>query len=152
MITHSQDGSLTTHSYLEGTTIMEVTDFGVSDRNRHKANITGSCPIRDVLDRVGDKWSVLIVSGLSGGPKRFGELRREIGDISQRMLTQTLRSLHRDGMLTRTVYPSKPPAVEYALTPMGHSLFEALSGLAVWSRRHHDAVRSAREVYDAEFT
>ena len=117
--------------------------------NRQTATTNRACPIRDVLDRVGDKWSVLIVKSLEPGPLRFGALRREIGDISQRMLTETLRRLQRDGLLSRTVYPTTPPAVEYALAPLGRSLLVPLSALAQWSSEHHDDVRRARLAFDA---
>ncbi len=117
-------------------------------KHRQTADLSAACPIRDVLDRVGDKWSVLIVKSLEPGPLRFGALRREIEDISQRMLTETLRHLQRDGMVSRTVYPTTPPAVEYALTPLGQSLLVAMSGLAEWSAQHHSAIRVARKVFD----
>jgi DNA-binding HxlR family transcriptional regulator len=102
-----------------------------------------------VLDRVGDKWSSLIMGSLGNGPLRFGALRREIPDISQRMLTETLRNLQRDGFLSRTVFPTQPPAVEYGLTELGRSLLEPLSALALWSAQNHDAIRNARRSYDA---
>ncbi|MBG1231377.1 winged helix-turn-helix transcriptional regulator [Aestuariivirga litoralis] len=116
--------------------------------NRQSAEVTASCPVRDVLDRVGDKWSALIVRELDHGPRRFGVLRRAIEDISQRMLTETLRNLQRDGFISRKVIPATPPQVEYALTPMGQSLQGALSALAQWSAQNHDAIRSARLTYD----
>jgi DNA-binding HxlR family transcriptional regulator len=131
---------------------MDELTAAASNRRRNRDQASAACPIRDVLDRIGDKWSVLIVSDLRSGPRRFGELRRHIGDISQRMLTQTLRNLHRDGLITRTVHPSKPPSVEYALTPLGHSLFEALNPLAHWSQTNHDAIRSARRNYDKQYS
>lgn len=121
-------------------------------RHRQTADLNASCPTRDVLDRVGDKWSALIVHSLVAGPRRFGALRREIVDISQRMLTETLRHLQRDGLVSRTVYPTTPPAVEYALTPLGHSLHGALDILAQWSAHNHGTIRSARVVFDAEST
>jgi len=86
--------------------------------------------VSEVLARVGDKWTVLVVSTLGDGPKRFNELRRALGSISQRMLTLTLRCLERDGLVTRTVFPTIPPRVDYALTKLGHSLLEPVSGLA----------------------
>ena len=88
---------------------------------------------REVLNRVGDKWSVFIVGTLGGGPQRFSELRRNIEGISQRMLTLTLRGLERDGLVTRTVYPSVPPRVEYALTKLGLTLLEPITQLAEWA-------------------
>src|SRR5216110_2634867 len=90
--------------------------------------------VSEVLARVGDKWTVLVVSLLGEGPKRFNELRRALGSISQRMLTLTLRGLERDGLVTRTAFPSIPPRVEYELTGLGHSLLEPVSGLGLWAR------------------
>lgn len=107
------------------------------------------CPVRDVLDRVGDKWTVLIIGSLGPAPQRFSALAREIPDISKRMLTETLRHLERDGLLERTVYPTKPPSVSYALTPLGRELAEALAPLFQWSVRSHGVIRTARADYDA---
>jgi DNA-binding HxlR family transcriptional regulator len=106
------------------------------------------CPVRDVLDRIGDKWSTLMVISLAGGPRRFGQLRRAIPDISKRMLTQTLRDLERDGLITRHVFPTKPPSVEYRLSRLGESLLAPLSALADWAENHHGAIRTARTAYD----
>ncbi len=117
-------------------------------QHRQSQEMNSACPVRDVLDRVGDKWSSLILSSLKAGPMRFAAIRREIPDISQRMLTETLRHLQRDGFLSRTVFPTTPPAVEYALTPLGHSLQETLGHLAHWSALNHDAIRQARRVFD----
>ena len=102
------------------------------------------CPVRNVLDQLGDKWSVLIITALAERPFRFGELKREIGDISQRMLTQTLRDLQADGMIERTVYPTTPPSVEYKLSPMGHSFLVPLSAMVDWAFAHFPAIREAR--------
>lgn len=106
------------------------------------------CPVRDVLDRVGDKWTVLIIGSLGEGPQRFSALAREIPDISKRMLTETLRHLERDGLLERTVYPTKPPSVTYALTPLGRELAAALAPLFQWSVRSHAVIKTARAEYD----
>src|SRR5919106_6281314 len=92
--------------------------------------------VSEVLARVGDKWTVLVVSMLGDGPKRFNELRRALGSISQRMLNLTLRGLERDGLVTRTVFPTIPPRVDYELTKLGHSLLEPVSSLALWARRN----------------
>ncbi len=108
------------------------------------------CPVRDVLDSVGGKWTSLMILGLADGPRRFSQLRRLIPDISQRMLTQTLRDLQRDGYLTRTVYPTQPPSVEYKLTLLGHSFLALLRSLVQWSSENHIAIRAARAAYDAE--
>lgn len=110
---------------------------------------TAKCPVRDVLDQIGDKWSTLMVIALSEGPRRFNALRRGIPDISQRMLTQTLRDLERDGFITRAVYPTKPPSVEYALSPLGRSLLEPLAALVAWAEEHHAEIRGARAQFDA---
>lgn len=108
----------------------------------------GKCPVRDVLDQIGDKWSSLLVMALADGPRRFNALRRAIPDISQRMLTQTLRDLERDGFVTRVVYPTKPPSVEYALSPLGRSLLDPLAVLVAWAERHHAEIRRARSTFD----
>lgn len=109
---------------------------------------TRSCEVRDVLDRVGDKWSLLLIELLDHDTRRFTELRREIDGISQRMLTRTLRQLERDGLVTRTVHAVVPPRVDYALTPLGHTLFEAIQPLVAWSRRNRGTVATAREAFD----
>jgi len=109
-----------------------------------------SCPaIREVLDRVGDKWSVLVVGALHDGPRRFSELRRSIEGISQRMLTLTLRGLERDGLVTRTIFPTVPPRVDYELTRTGRTLLEPLMALAEWAAEHRVAIQGARARYDA---
>jgi len=105
--------------------------------------------VSEVLARVGDKWTVLVVSTLGDGPKRFNELRRALGSISQRMLTLTLRSLERDGLVTRTVFPTIPPRVDYALTKLGHSLLEPASSLGLWARQNRAAIHDARRRFDA---
>jgi DNA-binding HxlR family transcriptional regulator len=112
------------------------------------AVLLAKCPVRDVLDRIGDKWSVLILKNLEEGPRRFGALRRMIGDISQRMLTQTLRDLQRDGLILRTVYPTVPPSVDYRLTKLGISLMDPLEHLVQWSDRNHKKVHEARLTFD----
>ncbi|MFT0859255.1 winged helix-turn-helix transcriptional regulator [Ancylobacter sp. G4_0304] len=105
------------------------------------------CPIRDVLDRIGDRWTVLVLSELEGGTRRFSVLRRAIPDISQRMLAQTLRHLEADGLALRTVYPTIPPRVDYELTDLGRSLLVPLRGLVAWAEGHHQAVKAARRRY-----
>ncbi|MEU5582547.1 helix-turn-helix domain-containing protein [Streptomyces huasconensis] len=108
------------------------------------------CGVRDVLDRLGDKWSVYVVVELAAGVLRFKELQRRIhGGISQRMLTVTVRRLERDGLVRRTVYPTIPPQVEYELTEMGHSLTHLVKALADWSIDHRPAIAAARATYDA---
>ena len=108
-----------------------------------------NCPVRDVMGQIGGKWAPLLLISLSERPYRFSDLRRSVPDISQRMLTQTLRDLERDGFVARTVYPTKPPSVEYALTPLGRSLLVPLSGVINWAENNHEAVRAARIRYDA---
>jgi DNA-binding HxlR family transcriptional regulator len=105
--------------------------------------------VSEVLARVGDKWTVLVVSLLGDGPKRFNEIRRGLGSISQRMLTLTLRGLERDGLVTRTVYPTIPPRVDYELTRLGHSLLQPVSGLGLWARQNRSAIEAARRRFDA---
>lgn len=107
------------------------------------------CRTREVLDIVGDKWSLLVVRNLRAGPRRFTELKRSIDGISQRMLTVTLRSLERDGILTRTVHNVMPPNVSYQLTPMGLTLREAAAPLLEWSTVYLALIDSARAEYDA---
>ena len=104
--------------------------------------------VSEVLARVGDKWTVLVVSTLGDGPKRFNELRRALGSISQRMLTLTLRALERDGLVTRTVFPTIPPRVDYELTRLGRSLLEPVSALGLWARQNRAAIEDARKRFD----
>lgn len=105
------------------------------------------CPVRDVLDCIGDRWSLLALVALADGTLRFTQLKRAIGDISQRMLAQTLRGLERDGYVTRKVHPAVPPRVEYTLTTLGRSLLKKLEPLIDWASANHDRVREAREAY-----
>ena len=105
--------------------------------------------VSEVLSRVGDKWTILVVSELGNGPKRFNEIRRALGSISQRMLTLTLRGLERDGLVTRTVFPTVPPRVDYELTKLGRSLLEPVSGIGLWARQNRIAIAEARQRFDA---
>lgn len=105
--------------------------------------------VAPVLSRIGDKWTVLVVIILGRGPMRFNALRREIGGISQRMLTLTLRSLERDGLLTRTVHPTVPPQVEYALTGLGRSLLVPVQAIRDWARAHALEIEAAQRRFDA---
>jgi DNA-binding HxlR family transcriptional regulator len=105
--------------------------------------------VSEILARVGDKWTVLVVGVLGDGPKRFNEIRRGLGSISQRMLTLTLRGLERDGLATRTVYPSIPPRVDYELTKLGHSLLEPVNAMGLWARQNRAAIQEARRRFDA---
>ena len=104
--------------------------------------------VSEVLSRVGDKWTILVVSELGNGPKRFNEIRRALGSISQRMLTLTLRGLERDGLVTRTVFPTIPPRVDYELTKLGRSLLEPVSAVGLWARQNRAAIQEARTRFD----
>jgi DNA-binding HxlR family transcriptional regulator len=106
--------------------------------------------VRDILSRVGDKWSMLVVSLLEHGPRRYGRLASDIPGISQRMLTVTLQRLERDGLVTRTSYPEIPPRVEYALSPLGESVREPIGALAQWAYSHRDEFVSSRDRYDSK--
>ena len=106
--------------------------------------------ISGLLQRIGDKWTVLVVTTLASGSKRFNELRREIPTVSQRMLTLTLRNLERDGLVSRTVTPSIPPRVDYELTELGRSLVGPLHGLELWALAHVDDIHAAHDRFDAE--
>ena len=105
--------------------------------------------VSEVLSRVGDKWTVLVVGELGNGRKRFNEIRRALGSISQRMLTLTLRGLERDGLVTRTMFPIVPPRVDYELTKLGRSLLEPVSGIGLWARQNRAAIAEARQRFDA---
>lgn len=105
------------------------------------------CPVRDVLDFIGDRWSLLALLALKQGTLRFTEVKRAIGDISPRMLAQTLRSLEEDGYVQRTVYPMVPPKVEYQLTGLGESLLTKVEPLVAWADENHAHVRKARKAY-----
>ena len=112
--------------------------------------LDSNCPSRQVLDRIGDRWSVLVVAILGDGPRRYGELASTIEGISQKMLTQTLRGLERDGLITRTVHASVPPRVDYELTRLGRTLSAPLYALEAWARDHMGDVVAARSKYDAK--
>ena len=106
------------------------------------------CPVRDVLDRIGDKWSMLMIMELATRSQRFSELHRAIPDISKRMLTQTLRDLERDGLITRHVFPTSPPSVEYRLAPLGQSLLDPMAALIDWADRRYPEIHAARVRFD----
>jgi len=108
----------------------------------------GACPVRDVLDRIGDKWSMLVITLLGERPMRFMELKRCIGLVSQRMLTRTLRALERDGLISRTVQPVVPPRVDYELTDLGRGLQCLLDQMSQWAFQHAPDVAAARMEYD----
>lgn len=109
-----------------------------------------ACPVRNVIDHLGDKWSTLLIVVLSGGPQRFSAIRRAVPDISQRMLTQTLRTLERDGLIHRQVFPTKPPSVEYRLSTLGESLLTPLAGLIDWAFTANPTINAARAAFDQD--
>jgi DNA-binding HxlR family transcriptional regulator len=115
---------------------------------RHAKMTHEDCPVRDVLKRVGDKWSILVVAILRDGPLRFNELRRSVEGISQRMLTLTLRSLERDGIVARTVTPTTPPRVDYRLTRSGRTLLEPITALAEWAEKNRATIQESRARFD----
>lgn len=122
-----------------------------AERLKNKCQI--DCPVRELLNKIGSAWSVLVVIELGAGKKRFAELKRaieQLAKISQRMLTQTLRDLERDGLVKRTVYPTSPPAVEYELTELGFSLLIPIEALSTWANENRAVVARARANYDAE--
>ena len=132
-----EDGTFVSPRHTQGT-----------DRPPTRVEETQTCEIRDLLDRLADKWSLLVVELLGGGTRRFSQLRRDIDGISQRMLTLTLRRLERDGLVRRTVHAVVPPQVDYDLTPLGASLLDAIAPLVAWTRTNRDEIVSARATYD----
>ena len=109
----------------------------------------GNCPTRQILDRIADKWTTLLIGMLAQHETlRFNELKRMVGGISQKMLTQTLRDMERDGLVKRTMYPEIPPRVEYELTPLGKTLCGPIAALTQWAHDHIDEVKSAQESFD----
>ena len=112
------------------------------------ADTPEACPVRDVIDRIGDKWSVLILLHLAGAPRRFSELRRLIPDLSQRVQTATLRKLEREGLVWRAVKPTIPPQVTYGLSPLGETLIGHFGALAGWAKENGPAIRAARRDFD----
>jgi DNA-binding HxlR family transcriptional regulator len=111
---------------------------------KEQSENSAPCPVRNVLDHIGDKWGLIVLVTLASRPHRFGELRREIPEISQRMLTKTLTDFQRDGLINRTVYPTKPPSVEYSLTLLGETLMIPLWELVHWANSHADKIEYAR--------
>lgn len=106
------------------------------------------CPFRDVLDRIGNKWGFMILAVLEDKPLRFNEMKRLIGDISQRVLTKTLRDFERDGFILRTVYPESPPRVNYELTELGRSMLDPIKVFVSWAADAHDEIKRSRQLYD----
>ena len=129
---------------------------GTSKSPRHTRD-TGAdpdpeCEVRTILDRIADKWSLLVICILADGVRRFTELRREIDGISQRMLTLTVRQLEREGLVNRTVFPLVPPRVDYELSPLGSTLLETIQSLVAWAGEHGNEIAAARAAYDARVT
>jgi DNA-binding HxlR family transcriptional regulator len=135
-----EDGTSKSVGHCEGTALPE---------DALQWDVREGCEVRQILDRVADKWSLLVVALLEHRTMRFSELRRQIDGISQRMLTVTLRHLERDGLVERTVYPVIPPRVEYALTPLGASLHQTIQALVTWTEANQDQIAAARASYDA---
>jgi DNA-binding HxlR family transcriptional regulator len=133
-----EDGTSKAPSYCDGTVDDEIIQW----------DTRADCEVRQILDRVADKWSLLVIALLERQTMRFSELRRAIDGVSQRMLTVTLRHLERDGLVERTIYPEVPPRVEYRLTPMGQSLHEVIKALVVWTEEHQQQISAARDAYD----
>lgn len=126
----------------------EVTAASYGDTDPFQWDSREDCDVRQILDRIADKWSLLVVALLERRTMRFNELRREIDGISQRMLSVTLRHLERDGLIDRTVYPEVPPKVEYRLTDLGCSLLDTIQPLVEWTEKHQVQIAQAREAFD----
>ncbi|PAZ17555.1 transcriptional regulator [Streptomyces sp. SA15] len=138
-----EEGTLKSPSNCAGT---GTVDYG--DADPFQWDTREDCQVRQILDRVADKWSLLVIALLENRRLRFTELRREIDGISQRMLTVTLRSLERDGLVKRTVHPVVPPRVEYELTPLGGTLHATIRSLVTWTEAHQEEIAAARSAYD----
>ncbi|MFF0578215.1 winged helix-turn-helix transcriptional regulator [Streptosporangium saharense] len=121
---------------------------GTDDDQARQWDVREDCEVRHILDRVADKWSLLVIALLDRRTMRFSELRRTIDGVSQRMLTVTLRQLERDGLVKRTVYPTVPPRVDYELTSLGISLHEVINSLVIWTEGHQQEISTARSEYD----
>lgn len=131
-------------------TLSEEAELYIERWNASVGDLSGDCPVRGVLDKISDKWSMLLVMTLASGPKRFNQIRREVPDISQKMLTQTLRDLQRDGMVSRQVFDTKPPSVEYRLTPLGASIIVPFGHLIAWASENHAHIDEARLEFDGQ--
>ena len=128
----------------------DLSSFGERFADWQRAGFdAAACPVRNVLDRIGDKWTTLTLAAVAAAPRRFSQLHRIVPDISKRMLTQTLRGLERDGLVTRHVFPTKPPSVEYRLSPLGRSVLVPLAGLVEWAEGNFAQIRQARARFDA---
>ncbi|AXE87904.1 helix-turn-helix domain-containing protein [Streptomyces sp. Go-475] len=136
-----EEGTSKSPSYCESTV-----DHG--DNDPFQWDTREDCQVRQILDRIADKWSLLVIALLANRRLRFTELRREIDGVSQRMLTVTLRSLERDGLVKRTVHPVVPPRVDYELTSLGRTLHTTIQSLVTWTEEHQDEIAAARTAYD----
>jgi DNA-binding HxlR family transcriptional regulator len=136
-----EDGTSKSLGYCDST----ATD----DFDARQWDVREDCEVRQILDRIADKWSLLVIALLDCQSLRFSQLRREIDGVSQRMLSVTLRQLERDGLVTRTVHPVVPPRVDYALTPLGRTLHETIKPLVTWTEKHQQEIARARADYDA---
>jgi DNA-binding HxlR family transcriptional regulator len=136
-----EDGTFRSLGYCEGT----VDD----DYDVRQWDTREDCEVRQILDRIADKWSLLVIALLDCQSLRFTQLRREIDGVSQRMLSVTLRHLERDGLVSRTVHPVVPPRVDYALTPLGRTLHQTIKSLVTWTEEHQKEIAAARAAYDA---
>ncbi|MFI6636447.1 winged helix-turn-helix transcriptional regulator [Nonomuraea fuscirosea] len=134
-----EDGTFESLGYREGT----MDDYDVRQWDTREG-----CEVRQILDRIADKWSLLVIALLDCESLRFTQLRREIDGVSQRMLSVTLRQLERDGLVSRTVHPVVPPRVDYALTPLGRTLHETIKSLVTWTEAHQQEIAAARAAYD----
>ncbi|MFJ7127589.1 winged helix-turn-helix transcriptional regulator [Streptomyces sp. NPDC098101] len=139
-----EEGTSKSPSHCEGTYGPE------GDTDPFQWDTREDCEVRQILDRVADKWSLLVIALLDRRVLRFTELKREIDGVSQRMLTVTLRQLERDGLVKRTVHPVVPPRVEYELTPLGGTLHTTIRSLVTWTEQHQNEIAAAREEYDAK--
>lgn len=144
----AQEGTSKSVDYLQGTDHVTA-DCCHGGRDAYQWDSREDCEVRQILDRIADKWSLLVIALLDEGTLRFGELRREIDGISTRMLTVTLRNLERDGLVERRMYPEIPPRVEYKLSPLGTTLLSTIQSLVTWTEQHRGAIAQARELFDA---
>ena len=140
-----EDGTSRSPGHLEGTT----SPGDAQDWDARQWDVREGCEVRQILDRIAGKWSLLVVALLADRTLRFSELRREIDGVSQRVLTATLRQLERDGLVARTVHPVVPPRVDYALTPLGRSLHATVGALVAWTEANEGEIAAARASFDA---
>ncbi|MFD3943183.1 winged helix-turn-helix transcriptional regulator [Streptomyces sp. NPDC058579] len=140
-----EEGTLKSPSHCE----VPYTEGRSGDTDPFQWDTREDCEVRQILDRVADKWSLLVIALLDRRKLRFSELKREIDGVSQRMLTVTLRQLERDGLVKRTVHPVVPPRVDYELTALGGTLHTTIRSLVTWTERHQNEIAAAREAYDA---